>query len=91
MQIIRAWSLFHLFEEDPELLQGNLTIPISVEFRHQLGQLLLAHAPTQLAELARIDRAWVILVNCLNIIAFEYIFVFLYYYFYLKFGAYGLQ
>ena len=58
--------LLHLFEQSPELLQSDLTISISVKLGHQLLQLLLAHASTQLAQLTRINRTRVVFVNSLD-------------------------
>ena len=60
-------GLLHLLEQAPELLQGDLAVPVRVELGHQLLQLLLAHvAAPELAQLTRINRPGVVLVNCLR-------------------------
>ena len=58
--------IIHMFEKHSELLECDLAIPILVQLVHQGLQLLLTHAPAQLAQLPGVYRARVVSINSLS-------------------------
>ena len=63
-----------MFKKASELFKGYLSVPVFVQLRHQRLHLGFAHVtPAELAQLARIDRPRVVLVEGLreNLIEFN--------------------